>query len=167
MWKWSAPGLLAVADALGGQTGSFAPHHSSQARETLPYSRREHRVLHSGLFLGPKCPHLMALTLEKEQQKKPIQGLMGNGGGLQIMDSFSLQNENLMQSLTKGDDFTPPSLYFLSGCCMPLFLHIHVNAEQRKSCLFGRYHHIRTLGISPHPSAFYISFSENALLFWG
>lgn len=46
---------------------------------------------------------------------------MGNGEGPGLMDLFSLQNENLTQSLTKGDGFTPPSLYLLSGCCVPLF----------------------------------------------
>lgn len=51
------------------------------------------------------------------------------GGGLDMMNSFSLQNENLTHSLTKGGDFTPSSLYFLYGCGMPLFLHTCVNRE--------------------------------------
>lgn len=97
------------------------------------------------IFPEPKCPHLIALTLEQ----KTIQGWMENGGGLETIDSFSLQNENLTRSLTKGDDFTPPSLYCLSGYRVPLFLHTCVNVEYRKSRLFGRYPCIGPLCISP------------------
>lgn len=68
---------------------------------------------------------------------KTTQGLMGNSGGLEMMDSFSLWNENLMHVLTKEDDFTPPSLYFLSGCWVPVFPRMRVNVKYRNACLFG------------------------------
>lgn len=79
---------------------------------------------------------------------------MGIGGGLEMMDPFSLQNENLMQSLTKGDGFTPLSLCFPSGCCVPLCLHTHGNVEQREARLFGGCHCAGTWGIPPTPFAF-------------
>lgn len=70
-------------------------------------------------FQSQSTHFLIPLTLEG----KNIQGIMGNGGWLEVTDSFSFQNENLMHPLTEGDDFTPPSLYFFSGHSVPFSSH--------------------------------------------
>ena len=120
--------LLAVDSlewSIGGQGAMpVIPYHCSQAgkderkqRQDFDFSQGD---LYSGFFFQRQSTHfLIPLILEG----KNMQGIMGNGGWLEMTGSFSLQNENLMHPLTKGDDFTPPSLYFLSGHSVPFSSH--------------------------------------------
>lgn len=96
-------------------------------------------------FSGAWVPTFKSINF----RAKTTPGLMGNSRGLEMMDSFSLQNENLMHSLTKEDDFTPSSLYFLPGWWVPLFPHTRVNVEFRNACLSEWYHYTETLCTAP------------------
>lgn len=94
-------------------------------------------------------PTFQGINFRGEKKFHKDSRINGKWWGPGVMDSFSLQNEKLMHSLTEEDEFTPPWLIFFLGSRVPLFLHTGLTEECRKACLFGEDHSKEPLCISP------------------